>query len=75
MMAATVVERLQRQQTYKKRQKAGVWVAPTLVSFEMLGRLIAERRLSDAGSRDRAAIGRVVTEYMAEKLGVEPPVD
>ncbi len=68
-------ERLQRQQTYKKRQKANVWVAPTLVNFEMLGRLIAEDLISDADSKDRAAIGRVLTELTAERLGVEPPVD
>ncbi len=74
-MVATVAERLQRQRKYKKRQKAGVWVAPTLVSFEMLGRLIEEGLITDADSKDRAAIGRVVTELTAEMLGVEPPVD
>ena len=57
------------------RQKAGVWVAPTLVSFEMLGRLIDKGLLSDADSKDRKAIGRVVTKLTAETLGVEPPVD
>ncbi len=72
----TTAKRLQRQRTYKKRQQAGVWVAKqVLVSFEMIGRLIEEGLLSDADSKDRAAIGRVVTELTAERLGVEPPVD
>ena len=74
-MDTPVANRLQRQQIYKKRQQAGVWVAHTLVSFEMIGRLIEEGLLSDAESKDRAAIGRVVTELTAERLGVEPPVD
>ncbi len=75
-MDTPVANRLQRQQIYKKRQRAGVWVAKqVLVSFEMIGRLIEEGLLSNAESKDRAAIGRVVTELTAERLGVEPPVE
>lgn len=68
-------ERLQRQLIYKKRQKAGVWVAPALVSFEMIDHLIQTGRLSPVEAEDRAAIGRAVTELAAEALDVKSPVD
>ncbi len=74
-MAATTAERLQRQRIYKKRQKANVWVAPTLVSFEMIERFIQDGRLAPAEAEDRAAIGRVMTELTAAALGLEPPVE
>ena len=75
-MTAAEHQRLCRQRIYKKRQRAGVWVAKqVLVSFEMIDRLIQEGRLSPAEAEDRAAIGRVVTELTAETLGVEPPTD